>query len=79
MAKLIQICASQNDLFALDDQGDVHQYNFKVKMWVKLIVDRNSEEEMPGAGGWRIASGGAMPSGEPTHPSSLGGSSFSQR
>jgi hypothetical protein len=50
MAKLIQICASQNDLFALDDQGDVHQYNFKVKMWVKLMVDRNAEEEMPGAG-----------------------------
>ena len=50
MAKFIQICASQNDLFALDDQGDVYQYNFKIKIWVKLIVDRNAEEEKPGAG-----------------------------
>ena len=50
MATFIQICASQNDLFALDDQGDVYQYNFKVKMWVKLIVDRTSEDEIPGAG-----------------------------
>jgi hypothetical protein len=77
--KLIQICASQNDLFALDDQGDVYQYNFKVKTWVKLVVDRPSEEEMPGAGGRSIASGGAMPSGEPAHPSYPSGSSFSPR
>ena len=25
MGKLIQICASQNDLFALDEEGDVFQ------------------------------------------------------
>ena len=50
MAKLIQICASQNDLFALDDQGDVYQYNFKIKIWMKLIIDRHSAEETPGAG-----------------------------
>jgi hypothetical protein len=67
MAKLVQICASQNDLFALDDQGDVYQYNFKIKLWVKLIVDRNSEEEMPGAAPWRVNSSGAAPSGEPAH------------
>jgi hypothetical protein len=47
--RLIQISASQNDLFALDDQGDVHPYSFKVKMWVKLIVDCPSEEDMAGA------------------------------
>jgi len=50
MAKLIQICASQDDLFALDDQGEVYQYNFKVKRWVKLIIDRHAAEEIPGAG-----------------------------
>ena len=75
MAKLIQICASQNDLFALDDQGDVHQYNFKVKTWVKLIVDRSSEEEMPGGGRecrqWRRDA-----VWEPTHPSYPSDSSF---
>ena len=79
MAKLIQICASQNDLFALDDQGDAYQYDFKVRTWVKLIVDRSSEEEIPGAGAWSINGRDAMLSGEPTHPSYLGGASFSQR
>ena len=79
MVKLIQICASQNDLFALDDQGDAYQYNFKVRTWVKLIVDRNSDEEMLGAGAWRVNGRGAMPSGEPAQPSCLGGASFSQR
>lgn len=68
MAKFIQICASENDLFALDDQGDVHQYNFKVKTWVKLIVDRSSEEEMRG-GARECRHGGAMTSGSrPTPP-----------
>jgi hypothetical protein len=65
-------------LFALDDQGDAYQYTFKVKTWVKLVVDRSSEEEMPGAGAWSVNGGGAMPSGEPTHPY-LRGSSFSQQ
>jgi hypothetical protein len=75
MTKFIQICASQNDLFGLDDRGDVFQYNFKVKTWMKLIVERNSEEERPG-GGTRNANGGAiMPSGEPTRPSKLRGPS----
>ena len=36
MAKLIQICASQNDLFALDGEGVVYQYNFKTSRWTKL-------------------------------------------
>jgi hypothetical protein len=79
MAKLVQICASQNDLFALDDQGDAYQYNFNVRTWVKLIVDRNSEEEIPGAGAWSPNGRGAMPSGGPTHPSYPGGASFSQQ
>ncbi len=76
MAKFIQVCASQNDLFALDDQGGVYQYNFKVKTWVKLIADRHSEEEMSGVGVWSTDGGGAaMLSGEPTRYSHLLGPS----
>ena len=36
MAKLIQICASQNDLFGLDGDGMVHQYNFSTNTWMRL-------------------------------------------
>lgn len=36
MTKLIQICASQNDLFGLDGDGMVHQYNFSTNTWMKL-------------------------------------------
>ena len=36
MAKLIQICASENDLFGLDADGRVYHYNFKTNNWVKL-------------------------------------------
>ena len=36
MAKLIQICASQNDLFGLDGDGVVYQYNFNTNNWMKL-------------------------------------------
>ena len=36
MAKLTQICASQNDLFGLDGDGMVHQYNFNTNTWMKL-------------------------------------------
>jgi len=75
MAKFIQICASQNDLFGLDDQGDVFQYNFKVKTWVKLIVERSSEEARPEAGAWSANGGAAMPSGEATRPSKARGPS----
>jgi|RhiMetdeSRZDD1v2_1073273.scaffolds.fasta_scaffold74726_4 hypothetical protein len=35
-SKLIQICASQNDLFALDSEGIVYQYHFKGRMWERL-------------------------------------------
>lgn len=44
MAKFIQVCASQNDLFALDDEGNVFQYNFNTKTWVKLVASRAREE-----------------------------------
>jgi hypothetical protein len=43
MAKLIQICASQNDLFALDEGGEVHQYDFKRRVWVQLVPGRAEE------------------------------------
>ena len=40
-AKFIQICASQNDLFALDEEGNIYQYNFNTKAWVKLVAGRS--------------------------------------
>ena len=43
MTKFIQICASQNDLFALDEQGTVYQYNFTAKSWEKLVASRSQE------------------------------------
>ena len=43
MAKFIQICASQNDLFALDQEGGIHQYNFNTKTWEQLALDRSDE------------------------------------
>lgn len=42
-SKFIQICASQNDLFALDEQGNVYQYNFTAKAWEKLVASRSQE------------------------------------
>jgi hypothetical protein len=52
MTKFIQICASQNDLFALDVEGDIYQYHFNIKAWVKLIANRESEEGIPSGGAW---------------------------
>jgi hypothetical protein len=43
MKKFVQICASQNDLFALDVDGEVYQYNFTSKTWVQLISSRSYE------------------------------------
>lgn len=36
MAKLVQICASANDLFGLDVDGVAYQYNFKTDHWMRL-------------------------------------------
>jgi hypothetical protein len=44
MAKLIQICASQNDLFGLDGDGVVCQYNFNTHQWMEL-GDARAERE----------------------------------
>ena len=38
-AKFIQICASQNDLFALDEHGNIFRYNFSTKAWATLDPD----------------------------------------
>jgi hypothetical protein len=40
-AKFIQICASQNDLFALDAEGSIYQYDFNKKTWDKLVPSRS--------------------------------------
>ena len=34
--KLVQICASANDLFGLDRDGVVYQYNFNTNTWMIL-------------------------------------------
>ena len=49
-AKFIQICASQDDLFALDEAGSIHQYNFNAKTWVRLGASRSHEEPEHGRG-----------------------------
>ena len=36
MGKLIQICASENDLFGLDSDGVVYHYNFNTNSWMRL-------------------------------------------
>jgi hypothetical protein len=36
MKKLIQICASENDLFGLDSDGVVYHYNFNTNGWMRL-------------------------------------------
>ena len=43
--KFSQICASQNDLFARDKEGNVYQYNFNAKAWTRLVVASRSYEE----------------------------------
>jgi hypothetical protein len=51
MAKLIQICASQNDLFGLDGEGRVYHYNFQTNSWMKLghrRSDRGDSTRSPG-------------------------------
>jgi len=49
MAKLIQICASQNDLFGLDTDGVVYHYNFNTNSWRKL--DRREQDAARAAEG----------------------------
>jgi hypothetical protein len=43
MTKFIQICASQNDLFALDDAGSIYRYDFNAKSWAELVPSLGDE------------------------------------
>jgi len=45
MMKLIQICASANDLFGLDGDGIVYQYNFNTNTWMTLGHGRSDRRE----------------------------------
>ena len=45
MPKLVQICASQNDLFGLDDAGTVYRYNFNTSSWVSLDDARSANSD----------------------------------
>jgi hypothetical protein len=47
MAQLIQICASQNDLFGLDGDGMVHQFNFNTNTWMSIGRGRSDTEASP--------------------------------
>jgi hypothetical protein len=51
MSKLIQICASENDLFGLDGDGAVYQYNFKTNSWTTLGHDQRDGGDPGDAGG----------------------------
>ena len=45
MSKLIQLCASANDLFGLDGDGVVYQYNFNTNTWMTLGRGRSDRRE----------------------------------
>ena len=47
--RLIQICASQNDLFGLADDGAVYQYNFNSNTWTQLGREWGDREGLPRA------------------------------
>lgn len=46
MVKLVGICASANDLFGLDGDGVVYQYNFNTKTWMPLDRGRSDRREL---------------------------------
>ena len=58
-ARFVQICASQNDLFALDQDGGIHQYNFSAKTWERLEPSRS--EDGPRRGAQRAPGGARSP------------------
>ena len=49
MAKRIQICASQNDLFGLDVEGVVYHYNFNTNTWMRLGRGQRDHGGSPGS------------------------------
>ena len=42
--RVIQICASQNDLFGLDGDGHVYQYNFNTNGWMRIGLGRSGPD-----------------------------------
>jgi len=56
-----QICASQNDLFALDKAGTVYQYNFTAKVWEPLGASRSHEGPERGERGKRNGTPAGLP------------------
>jgi hypothetical protein len=60
MTRIIQICASRNDLFGLDESGAVYRYNFNTKGWALLPSGQRGNTPSPpddaaagGQGDWR--------------------------
>jgi hypothetical protein len=51
MTKLIQVCASQNDLFGLDADGAVYHYNFNTSTWMRLGRGQRDHGGLPPGGG----------------------------
>lgn len=47
MTRLIQICASENDLFGLDGDGMVYHYNFGTNDWMRLGNGRRDRTAVP--------------------------------
>jgi hypothetical protein len=71
MSKLIQICASKNDLFGLDARGSVYHYNFATNDWLRL--GRRRRDRGTTSGGTKAS---ASPRGEDAStPSSSNGPS----
>lgn len=63
MPKLIQICASQNDLFGLAGDGAVYQYNFSSNTWTQLGREWSEQAGLP-----RGESRSAQKTASPTPP-----------
>ena len=63
MMKLTQICASANDLFGLDADGIVYQYNFNTNTWMMLGHGRSDRRESSPAEGEAAGTQPAPPSG----------------
>lgn len=49
MPRLIQICASQNDLFGLAGDGIVYRYNFNSNTWTQLGGEWGDQGDRPPA------------------------------
>ena len=67
--KFIQLCASQNDLFALDDSGEVYRYDFNAKSWVQLVGRRKPPETRIGSKSGSTGEAVAGQDGPPPSPS----------